>query len=152
MLDIRTQTPCESNIELAIQTCVKDLVHFKEDNFRLEETLAQFDRERSEEKRMLTKKLATVEEQLINFQKQALNRDEEAQLQFLEKESMLVKQLQSAEAAAEKAIIESQVRERQVKKLQLKSDEENKKFDDLEHILNKTSKEKNDLQFESTEL
>ena len=77
MLDIRTQTPCESNIELAIQTCVKDLAHCKKENIRLEETLAQFDRERIEEKRMLTKKLASVEEQLINFQKQSLNRDEE---------------------------------------------------------------------------
>lgn len=63
-----------------------------------------------------------------------------------------MKQLTSAEAAAEKALAEAQVRERQVKKLQLKIDEEIKKYDDINTMLNKVSKEKQDYQFENSEL
>ena len=57
----------------------------------------------------------------------------------------MTQELQSAEAYAEKVSSEAQVRERQIKKIQLKREEDVKRFDELNASLGKLSREKQEI-------
>lgn len=67
MLDIKTSTPCESSIELAIRATTEGLASHKEEAQQLKDLMLSLERERDEEKRFLTHKVQSVEEQLTNY-------------------------------------------------------------------------------------
>ena len=64
--------------------------------------LYQVEKDRDEERMLLNQKVASLEEQYAVLQKQAIDKDEEQQLDFAEREGALVNECAQAKAYADK--------------------------------------------------
>lgn len=77
----------------------------------------QLEKDRDEERMLLNQKVGILEERYTSIQKQAIDKDEEQQLDFVERESELVRECAQAKTYADKVEAELQTRERQLKKI-----------------------------------
>ena len=93
-LNIRTMQIGQNTIEYAIKNLADDCKRYSQEMVQYRDKYHALEKDRDEERTLLNQKVRSLEEQYTSLQKEALDKEEEQQLEFAERENELVKDLE----------------------------------------------------------
>ena len=124
ILNVRSMQVGHNTIELALRNLADDCKRYSSEMVAYRDKYHALEKDRDEERKLLNQKVASLEEQYAALQKQAIDKEEEQQLEFVERENELISDVEKAQAYADKTEAELKTRERQLKKIQDKLEED----------------------------
>lgn len=102
ILNVRSMHISQNTIEHALRNLADDCRRYSSEMVAYRDKYHSLERDRDEERKLLNQKVASLEEQYASLQKHAIDKEEEAQLQFVERENELIRDLEKAQAYADK--------------------------------------------------
>lgn len=102
ILNIRSMQIGQNTIEYALKNLADDCKRYSQEMIQYRDKYHALEKDRDEERKLLNQKVSSLEEQYAAVQKEAIDKDEEQQLEFVERENELVKDLEKAQVYADK--------------------------------------------------
>lgn len=96
ILNIRSMPTGSSSIEHALRNLTEDCKRYSNEMVAYRDKYHNLERDRDEERKLLNQKVSSLEEQYAALQKQAIDKEEEAQLGFIDRENELIQDLEKA--------------------------------------------------------
>lgn len=153
-MGIQEDSPLQSTIsDQAIERAVRSLVQDNKlkfnDLLNTKEELARVEKTRVDELKEVFSKLDRVEAEYSEYRASQTLREDRIRAEYAQSQTQLMSELKAAESYAEKVSSDAQVRERQLKKVQLKREEDAKKIEELHSTVARVAHEKQEIVIEN---
>lgn len=153
-MGIQEDSPLQSTIsDQAIERAVRSLVQDNKlkfnDLLNTKEELARVEKTRVDELKEVFSKLDRVEAEYSEYRASQTLREDRIRAEYAQSQTQLMSELKAAESYAEKVSSDAQVRERQLKKVQLKREEDAKKIEELHSTVARVAHEKQETVIEN---
>jgi len=154
LMGIQEDSPLQSTIsDQAIERAVRSLVQDNKlkfnDLLNTKEELARVEKTRVDELKEVFSKLDRVEAEYSEYRASQTLREDKIRAEYAQSQTQLMSELKTAESYAEKVSSDAQVRERQLKKVQLKREEDAKKIEELHSTVARVAHEKQEIVIEN---